>query len=741
MNNNLLVRFALLIVCGVCCGLTARAVEPVIWKTNSRAEILRGNARSVSITDDGKIILAPRLVEVFNTQQSFVWSSATDEAGNVYLGTGSDGKVFKVDAGGKGSLFADFNELDVTALEIGKDNAVYAATSPDGKVYRVDQSGKAEVYFDPSDKYIWSLKFLSDNSLIVGTGENGKIYRVRAANANPDASLLFDSSETHIISLAADKQGNVLAGTDAGGIVLRISPAGKAFALLDASAPLREIHDLAVGADNSIYVLALSDSASASGSSNAGAAAASGASVATPAGATATVTINGAAGGDDSNVTPVPTRSRNDLSNVKSAVFRILPDGTNQVLWSSATVTGFALEANPTGNGVFLGTSDKGRIYSITNDARETLLLQTNEGQISNLKARANQIFAASSNGGKLYRFSPNTAADEGLFESEVRDAKTTALWGQIAWQSNGNVELQTRTGNTDKPDQTWSDWSAAYRTATGAQIVSPRARFCQWRAILRGGAGGGAVNLNEVTVSYLAQNLPPEITSLQVLPNNVGLQANPLPPSDPNVENSGLEPAAFGLPPVITAQPRRLYQRAARALQWTAEDRNGDKLVYAVYYRAQNETVFRLLKDNLRENFYTIDGAALTDGRYVFKITASDSPSNPLGQSLTAERTSEVVEIDNTPPTITIAAAPTVTNDRARVTFEVADAASFVRRAEVSFDAKEWQPIYADDGVTDGRRETYTIETTIPPGEHTILLRAFDANGNSSSQRVNVRR
>ena len=39
--------------------------------------------------------------------------------GDVYLGTGGDGKVFKVDASGKGTLL-DLAELNVSALAIGK---------------------------------------------------------------------------------------------------------------------------------------------------------------------------------------------------------------------------------------------------------------------------------------------------------------------------------------------------------------------------------------------------------------------------------------------------------------------------------------------------------------------------------------------------------------------------------------------------------------------------------------------
>lgn len=714
-------------------SLAVSASEPIVWQVNSRSEVLRGDARGVSITDTGAIVLAPRLAELFNTQQSFVWSSAVDAAGNVYLGTGSDGRLFKVDAAGKGALFADFTELDVTALAVARDGSLFAATSPDGKVYRVQADGKSEVYFDPADKYIWSLAVFADGSLAVGSGENGKIYRVRDANANADSSLLFDSSETHIISMAVDRQGNLIAGTDASGIVLRVSPEGKAFALLDAPAPLREIHEVAVAPDGTIYALALSDSASAS---NTGAAA--GGTVTSTTGAVATVSTVSVADDPNTPQQQTPPRSRNDLTAAKSVVFRIAPDGGSEIMWSSPTVTAFSLYAHQTGNGVLIGTSDKGRIYNVTNDGRETLLLQTNEGQISTVISDGKRLLATSSNQGRLYNFGGGTIA-EGTYESVVRDAKSSALWGRVWWRSAGTVELQTRTGNTEKPDATWSDWSAVYTNANGTQIASPKARFLQWRAVLKGSPS--ASSLSEVSISYLPQNIAPEVLRIDVLPTNVGLQANPLPPSDPNIESSGLDPTAFGLPPQQNIPPRRLYQRGARGLQWTAEDRNGDKLEYAVYYRGANEQTFRLLKENLRDNFYTIDGAALADGSYIFRIVATDAPSNPLGNSLTGERVSETIEIDNTPPTVTVVGTAQVVGERVRVTFEAADVASGLRRAEVSVDGRDWQGIYADDGISDSRTERYTVDVPISVGEHTISLRAFDANGNSGSFRVNVRR
>src|SRR5215475_11142720 len=79
------------------------ASEPVIWTVDSRAEVLKGDAKGVSISDTGAIVLAPKLTEVYSTGQSYVWSSAADTQGNVYLGTGNDGKIFKIDTAGKGA--------------------------------------------------------------------------------------------------------------------------------------------------------------------------------------------------------------------------------------------------------------------------------------------------------------------------------------------------------------------------------------------------------------------------------------------------------------------------------------------------------------------------------------------------------------------------------------------------------------------------------------------------------------
>jgi sugar lactone lactonase YvrE len=742
MTNQTLIKRAIiafiLIIALIGLALTVSAGEPVIWETNSRNELLRGESRGVSITDTGVLMLAPRFTQVFNSDQPYIWSSTADSAGNIYLGTGHDGRVYRVGEDGRGALLYDAAELDVTALVAGRDGAIYAGTSPDGKVYRITADGKAEVYFDPPDKYIWSLAVLSDGQLAVGTGDNGKLYRVGAAGAKPETSLLIDTNETHVISLAVDAKGQLIAGTDPGGLVLRISPDGKAFALFDA--PLREIHALAPAPDGSIYALAQSDAPAGGGAVSVRPTGGQGTDSSAGRDGSVTVSITSVDESGGAVQQQAASRSRNDLSNARSAVFRILADGGTDVLWSSSSITAFALVASPQASGVLIGTADKGRVYAVTDDGRDTLLLQSTEGQISSFVARGREVFAASSNQGKLFRFGPETVS-EGSFESPVRDAKLVASWGRIWWRGLGGVDLQTRSGNNERPDATWSEWSTPYRDPAGAQISSPRARFIQWRAVLRAPAGGaGETRMEDVSVAYLPRNVAPEILSITALPVGVGLQSIVQIQADPNIESSGLDPSLFGA--VAQVPPRRVFQRGARSLQWQAEDRNNDTLEYTLYYRSLNENSFRLLKDKLRDNFYTVDSAALADGRYVFKVVVTDAPDNPGGQALMGERTSEPVDVDNTPPVVRAVREAQVTGDRVRVVFETEDATGMVKRADVSVDGAVWRSAYPDDGIADSPRERYSLDLPLTgAGEHTISLRVFDMSGNAGSTRITVRR
>src|ERR1051325_1409343 len=140
-RRRLLTSFAIFIALTLG-ALSVMGGEPIIWETNSRTELLRGESRGVSVTDTGVLMLAPLFTQLFSTDQPYVWSSAADDAGNIYLGTGHDGRLYRVGRDGRGALLYDATELDVTALAGGRGGAGYRGPRPAGDGYKGGGEGK-----------------------------------------------------------------------------------------------------------------------------------------------------------------------------------------------------------------------------------------------------------------------------------------------------------------------------------------------------------------------------------------------------------------------------------------------------------------------------------------------------------------------------------------------------------------------------------------------------------------------
>ncbi|MCI0336864.1 MAG: hypothetical protein L0226_04765 [Acidobacteria bacterium] len=707
--------------------ISVRAGGPVFWRVNTRAEVEKGDARGVSIADNGTMTLAPSLVEVFDTKQAYIWSTAADNLGNVYLGTGNEGRIFKFDAAGKGSLLYKTSELSVMALAVDARGNVYAGTSPDGKVYRIAPSGEARVFFEPKTKYIWSLAFDLQGRLLVGTGDKGTIYRV---NADGSGAPLVKTTQSNITALRVDSSGNVIAGTDPGGLVLRISLDGKAFTLFDSSQ--KEVRDLAIGNNGDIYVLALAEAAGGGATNTSAAPPAPSPTNVLSGDEGVTITISDVQVVDSSGAAGAsPATAAGGGNPPKSALYKIDAKGSGDALWDSRETVAFAIALENDGQ-VLVGTGQKGRIYSVKPAQNPLLLAQSSEAQTSRFVRSGNQIYAAASNLGKLFRLSSETTLS-GAYTSSVRDAQTTANWGRVSWSGEGAIELQTRSGNTSTPDSTWSDWSATVANSEGDAIKSPVARYIQWRATLKRSASGASPRLREVTISYLPRNIAPKIISLNVLPIGVTLQAALVQPQtdfspDQSVTETGITPNMMQIP------PRRAFQRGAVSLDWQTEDRNGDSVEYSVYYRNALSGEFYQLKTGLRETYFTIEPNALPDGRYVFKVMASDAISNPADLALADEQETEPVDIDNTPPTVS-ADAPKIIGDQVEVIFRAVDKTSIIRRAEYQLDGGQWKSLFPVDGIADSKREDFRVPVKLPDSRpHVIAFRVFDSSANVGS-------
>jgi hypothetical protein len=739
-------------------ALPALASTTTTWEMSTYADFLRGKISGLSLSRDGRLMLAPKLETLLSSDQQQVWTLAAAPNGTVYAGTGHRGRVYGVDSSGHSSVIWTAGEPEIFALAVDSKGGLFAGTSPDGKVYRI-ANGKAAEFFSPGAKYVWSMAFGADGALYVGTGGPARIYRV-----TPDGkgSVYYDTGQGHITCLAFDKEGRLLAGSEPNGILYRVTAPGKAFVLYDANLP--EIRGIATAQDGSIYVAALGGSISKRTAGASSSSAAGGGTIVTAPATTITVTDSANAQAElkppkpdtsktapaqtavSSAVTSTAATSTFEVAGVeKSAIYKIAPDNTVETVWSSKDENAYDLELYGT-EIVFL-TDSQGRLFRLNPDRKPTLVAQTGEGEGTRILASSRGLTVATGDLGKVYRLVADRNS-QGWFEAPVHDSSTVARWGRISWRAKvptgATLAFRTRSGNSARPDNTWSDWSPPLTDAAGAAIASPNARYLQWRVDFSA-SGDATPVLESVTAAYLPQNTPPAVRSI-----TVSLQP---PSAQKTAVQAAVSPnSAFTVtvtdtgdtsPTTSSGTPSQTISRGSASqvqVMWQADDPDGDRLVYSLYFRGEDEQEWKLIRGNLNDNSFLLDTDVLADGRYLFRVVASDRASNPAGTARETELTSSPILIDNTPPVVT-AGAPRRAGSHLEIDVDAADRTSALRRCEYSLDAGAWTPIEAEDGVTDSPRERFLLRLDdLHPGEHVVVFRVYDTANNAGLAKVVVR-
>ncbi len=764
----------------------AQAVNTDLVDHDTFAEFSPGEFDNVSLTSEGHLELAPAMTNSADVTDPVIWAAVQDAQGNVFFGTGNQGKIYKLTPKGELSVFFAPNEVMIHALALDGKGRLYAATSPNGRVYRLEADGRAEVFCNPGETYIWAMTFGKDGALYLATGNHGKILRVSPTNSTPaQAATYLETEETHINALAWTRDGNLLAGTSPHGYLYCIDKTNHGFVLFNSGDT--EIKQIAVASNGIIYVSTFVANSKPEASPGPGliislmgagttsenpskAGATSNTPPSSPAptdgGPLGALGMAAMAGG------PGPAGMPGKGEPSQGGIYRIDTNGFHERYWTAPEEAIYSMILLPDGN-LLAGTGDKGRIYSVSGSNHWKLLQKTSDGaQVSALlpdTAGSKQYYAASSHPGKLYRLD-FTLATNGTYTSKAFDAKQKSIWGKM--HPDGDVpdgaglEFSTRSGNTDKPEKTWSDWSKPAPLGLEIGVSSPPARYLQYRVSFKREAKSpnATARLQRVRFYCQNQNAAPVISRVKVYTEGFGVSKMPMPqmdqpvnldqllgggagggnrPGNPDPLPGGVTGSGTLTPNLLSAMVMRPPLKLTKSpglctVVWTASDPNQDKLTYSVAIRSAAEKTWTTLVDKTEDTFLSFDTTGFREGFYFVKVTASDTASNTPETTRTTEETSEAFLIDNTPPVLTVKKQQ-VEKNHARIIVEAVDNASVISSAAYSLDGKDEVALRPDTLIFDSTNETFVVELTgLGQGAHSLLLRVQNETKNTSVLKLN---
>jgi outer membrane protein assembly factor BamB len=612
--------------------------------------------------------------------------------GTAYVGTGNDGKIYAV-KDGVAKVFAETKQVMVSSLTRDAAGTLYAGTLPSGKIFAINSQGNVrELVQPPGAEHVWALAYDdAKKTLFAATGPEGKLF---AIDSNNKAEVYYDSEDDHIMALQRADDGALYLGTSDRALLVRLRGAGRAEVLYDfegseVTAIALRGKRLAVVANQ--FPKTLKPNSKPAPSPNA----------------------------QPSPASPAPAAAPSAPPAGKGQLFHVSAQAEVELLYS-ADEGHLAAVAWADDDSVYVGTGKEGHIHRVrVSDHEHSLLVDVDERQIQALQLTASTPTFITADGAAVYAVNSSTGKRE--WTSKALDAGTRARFGALYTRARGPVSISTRSGNTDKPDASWSDWAAPLAAAgaaanpgvSSAQIQSPPARFVQVRASLS--------QIDSVVYAleayYLPDNRAPLVTEVSVEPPKAATPANN------KDDKSKAGPSNAG---------------TQYKLHWKVDNPDSDSVRYRVAVRRESAQQYRsLLRDSdvLTATDYSWETDAVPDGYYRVRVEASDELDNPAALARTTRGESEPFLVDNRAPEIV-----DLRLQGAKVVGRAFDEQGPITRLEYSFDGFEWRVLRAEDDLLDAREEAFSLQLPqLSKGLHLLSVRASDARSNSITRELEL--
>ncbi|MCP5048776.1 MAG: hypothetical protein GY940_16515 [bacterium] len=684
MSNK---KIQLLTILPLLFGLTALLHPVEVKKKDIRhfKDFQQGEFRGTSLDNRGWLFLGPRLKALTGPGREYFLSLDTTPNGDIYIGTGHKASVFRIKAkpspaaantppaNAVEEIFSS-DQLDVYALLARSNGDVFAATSPDGKIYKVSRNSKDKTgseFFNPGEKFIWDLKEDRSGNLVCAVGNAGGVYRIDKSGSG---SKIFTPEDTHIMSLYITRGDSILAGSGDRGILYRIDNR-KAKVLFDS--PYEEIRGICEDKDGNIYFAATRG------------------------------TFNRI---QPKPSTPNPLLKQKEKEKVintpnQSVLYRLNTNGTVEEIWESRTEYIYSVFYDSGSGGVIIGTGDSGRVYRIDKDGGFSIIYESDSAQ----------VFKIAGNGGGFALVANNTASvvsiedtlnSSGTYFSDVYDLEIQSKLGRLYWDAGTtpqtSVQLFVRTGNSNVPDKTWSQWSAPFTDSDNSTLGVSNCRYFQLKVALNSKSSAQSPHLKSLTVYYIQSNLSPRIKKIVIGKPDRRLVKSP-----------------EGYTKVGT--PNRLNAR------WDARDLNKDKLKYNVSIKKENDAHWISIKEDTTRNALELNTRLYEDGKYLMRVAADDALANSPDTSKSHAMVSSPFLIDSTAPMVSDFSAV-----GKRIKFTVTDSTSIVSTVLYSLDGNLWFPVFPTDTINDSKSETFDFNLNDTKSKKIIFLKVMDEFTNS---------
>jgi hypothetical protein len=433
-----------------------------------------------------------------------VFAMAIDVSGRLLAGiSGNDSRLMRLEGGKMVTIFKPEGAKYIFAITVDDGGDIYLGTGPEGRIYHLDSLGKnAEVIYKALDKNILSLAVGRDGFVYAGGDGRGLIYKINPKSKT--ATILYDSDQDEITGLLflSDAEFSNKTG---------LQKSGKTSGCLYAIATSANIVLTRKRFGENVPPMGrpevkLKEGKSGDETSDGG----------------LKLNIANTKKEDSSKVVQIQTAfaEKGAAPGRASYLYKITSEGYVEEIFNKPLVL-FALAFQ--NSELLIGTGNNAELFSVDPAAEQEKIIYADKhaSQITAIAVLGKDIYLGTSNPAKLIKLSGGFAA-KGVYTSPLIDAEQPAKWGKLQIEADipqgCKIKVSSRSGNVgDVNDKTFSAWTEAVEITQPVQLQCPVGRFGQYMLELESDKGVKSPLIREVAVASTVPNLAPKVQEVNV--------------------------------------------------------------------------------------------------------------------------------------------------------------------------------------------------------------------------------